>query len=104
MGHAMVRLGKGLAILGGRSMQFHSIIGLSNKIYSLTCSNRHCTISVVSSELSVARSNFVAIPIPDEMAGCITGGKNYFQKTYILYATKFYFAFIYRMPVPTTDW
>jgi hypothetical protein len=83
MGHAMVRLGKGQAILGGRSMQFHSIIGLSNKIYSLTCSNRHCTISLVSSELSVARNNFVAIPIPDEMAGCITGGKNYFQKTYI---------------------
>ena len=81
MDHSMVRLGKGQAILGGRSKQFHTTIGLSNKIYSLTCSNRHCTISLLNRELTVARSNFVAIPIPDEMAGCITGGKNYFQKT-----------------------
>ena len=75
----MVRLGKGQAIIGGRSKQFQ--FGASNKIYSLTCSNRHCTISLLNRELSVARSNFVAIPIPDEMAGCITGGKNSFHKT-----------------------
>ena len=77
----MVRLGKGQAILGGRSKQLYGIFGLSNKIYSLTCSNRHCTISLLNRELSVARSNFVAIPIPDEMAGCVTGGKNHFPKT-----------------------
>ena len=89
----MVRLGKGQAILGGSSEQSDTTMGLSNnKIYSLTCSNRHCTISPLNRELSVARQNFVAIPIPDEMAGCITGGNSYFQKTQIFYATKHLFS------------
>jgi hypothetical protein len=80
--HAMVRLGKGQAILGGISKWSDVTVGLPNyKIYSLTCSNRHCTISSLNRELSVSTRNFVAIPIPDEMAGCITKGNNYFQKT-----------------------
>ena len=74
--HSMVRLGKGQAILGGRGGNsiYHA------KIYSMTCSNRNCIISLLDRELSVPKSIFVAIPIPDTISGCITGGKNYIPK------------------------
>ena len=68
----MVRLGKGQAILGGESN------GVGAKIYSMTCSNRNCIISLLNRELSVPKKDFVAIPIPDTISGCITGGKNHF--------------------------
>jgi hypothetical protein len=72
----MVRLGKGQAILGGQSNN----VEYQAKIYSMTCSNRNCIISLLNRELSVPNAAFVAIPIPDTISGCITGGKNYFQK------------------------
>ena len=65
----MVRLGKGQALLGGRTYQDDQA-----KIYSLTCSNRNCIISLLDRELSVPKGYFVAIPIPDTISGCITGG------------------------------
>jgi hypothetical protein len=74
-GHKMVRLGKGQAILGGSYIEKYQA-----KIYSMTCSNRNCIISLLDRELSVPRANFVAIPIPDTISLCITGGKNYFMK------------------------
>ena len=67
----MVKLGTGQAILGGVS-DFNSY---QNKIYLLTCSNRNCLISLLNRELSVAKEEFMAIPIPDTMSGCVTGGK-----------------------------
>ena len=70
----MVRSGKGQAILGGRSNGVYQA-----KIYSMTCSNRNCIISLLDRELSVPKYRFVAIPIPDTISGCITGGKKYFQ-------------------------
>ena len=71
--HSMVRLGNGQAILGGLSTNnVHQA-----KIYSMTCSNRNCIISLLNRELSVPKGYFVAIPIPDTISGCITGGKNY---------------------------
>ena len=70
----MVRLGKGQAILGGFNGDFQA------KIYSMTCSNRNCNISLLNRELSVPKEAFVAIPIPDTISGCMTGGKKYFQK------------------------
>ena len=73
--HSMVRLGKGQAILGGWSNGFHQA-----QIYSMRCSNKNCSISLLNRELSVPKVEFVAIPIPDTISGCITGGKNYFQK------------------------
>ena len=76
-GHSMVRLGKGQAILGGH---IGSSIVYQAKIYSMTCSNRNCTISLLNRELSVPKGDFVAIPIPDTISGCITAGKNYFWK------------------------
>jgi hypothetical protein len=71
----MVQLGKGQAILGGWS--YASSIA---KIYFMTCSNRNCVMSLLDRELAVPKGLFVAIPIPDTISGCITGGKNYFQK------------------------
>ena len=72
----MVRLGKGQAILGGSSNE-----GYHSKIYSMTCSNRNCIILLLNREHSVPKENFVAISISDTITGCITKGKNYFQKT-----------------------
>ena len=69
-GHSMVKLGKGQAILGG-----HNNGDFQAKIYSMTCSNKNCIISLLDRELSVPKSGFVAIPIPDTISGCITGGR-----------------------------
>jgi len=96
----MVRLGKGQAILGGRSNEFYS-----SKVYSMTCSNRDCFISLLNRELSVPKQSFVAISIPDTISGCITNGKKYFQKIpQKFYVSKFLLLLKYRMPVPTADW
>ena len=73
--HSMVKLGKGQAILGGLSYDLYQA-----KIYSMTCSNRNCIILLLDRELSVPKIFFVAIPIPDTISECITGGKKYFQK------------------------
>ena len=98
----MVRLGKGQAILGGDG-------GLSNndrqvKIYSMTCSNRNCIISLLNRELSVPRDNFVAIPIPDTITGCITDGKKNPKKNQKLFMIQTFVSPLkYRLPVPNTD-
>ena len=60
----MVQLGNGQAL-----------IGESGKIHLLSCMNRECSISILTQELSVPRYWFLAIPIPDTIAGCISGGK-----------------------------
>ena len=82
--HSMVRLEKGQAILGGESSN-----DFQAKIYSMTCSNRNCIISLLNRELSVPKGYFVAIPIPDTISGCITGGKNYIRKITFKISMKF---------------
>jgi hypothetical protein len=78
--HSMVRLGKGQAILGGRSNLVYQA-----KIYSMDCSKRNCLISLQNRKLSIPNGNFLVIPIPDTISGCITGGKNiYLKKKYNL--------------------
>ena len=73
-GHSMAKLGKGQAIFGGRHIAYQS------KIYSMTCSNRNCIISILDRELSAPKGHFLAIPIPDTISGCITGGNVFFLK------------------------
>ena len=74
--HAMVELGNGQAIIGGFGN------GKSqDKIYCFSCMNRNCSIHQLYQVLSVPRYWFVAIPIPDTLSGCITGGMKY-NKTY----------------------
>ena len=67
--HEMVPLAGGQVILGGLSSD-----GVQNKLYYLTSENMDIAISEMSTVLSFARWNFVTIPIPDMISGCITGG------------------------------
>ena len=73
--HSMAQLGKGQAIIGGNSNGDYQ-----KKIYFLTCFNKYCSFSLMDMELSGPRSGFVAIPIPDTISGCITGGKYDFNQ------------------------
>ena len=68
--HSMVPLANGQAIIG-KSDPY----SLSSKIYFLTCSNLICTTSILSQNIQMPRMQFVAIPLPDEISGCIFGGK-----------------------------
>ena len=65
-----VPLGHGQAILGGLSTYISQ-----KKIYVINCKNRNCFVSTMIQELSYQRSYFVAIPLPDNLAGCVTRGK-----------------------------
>ena len=75
--HAMVQLGNGLAIIGGYNGNGQN----QDKIYLFSCKNRNCSIHLLDQMLSLSRYWFVAIPIPDTLSGCITGGK-IFHKIY----------------------
>ena len=98
--HSMVKLGKGQAIIGGRSNGVYQ-----TRIYSLDCLNRNCIISLLNKELQAPRDKFVAIPIPDKMSGCITGGNyNFKKKIKSSILPNICFFLNYSLPVPTTDW
>ena len=70
--HAMVQLGNGQAIIGGFGNGKDQ-----DKIYRFSCMNRNCSIHQLYQVLSLPRYWFVAIPIPDTLSGCITGGKKF---------------------------
>ena len=83
--HSMVPLGLGQAILGGMNENNN----YQKKIYFMTCSNRNCIISTLTNELSHPISDFVAIPISDVMAGCISEGKIYnFTLTGVIFTSQ----------------
>ena len=65
-----VPLGNGQVILGGLSIDISQ-----KKIYVINCQRRDCFVSTMIQELSHQRSYFVAIPIPDNLAECVTRGK-----------------------------
>ena len=73
--HAMVQLGNGQAIIGGFGNGDYQ-----DKIHLFSCTNNNCFIHQLDQVLSLPRNRFVAIPIPDTLSGCITGGKK-FHKT-----------------------
>jgi hypothetical protein len=72
----MVQLGNGQAIIGGYGNE-----GFLDKIQLFRCMNRNCSIQQLDQELSMPLFQFVVIPIPDTLSGCITGGKK-FHKIY----------------------
>ena len=74
--HAMVQLGNRQAIIGGFGNG-----DFQDKIHLFSCMNKNCSIHQLDQILSLPRYWFVAIPIPDTLSGCITGGKK-FHKTY----------------------
>ena len=68
----MAALGIGQAIIGG----LNEYELTKKKIYNLECSKGNCVISLmIGVELSIKRSSFVAIPIPDFLSGCMLEGK-----------------------------
>ena len=75
--HAIVQLGKGQALIGGGLPNG----GYQDKIYLFSCMNKDCSIHQLDQVLAMPRLWFVAIPIPDTLSGCITGGK-IFHKIY----------------------
>ena len=80
--HAMVQLGNGQAIIGGAGDEiiYENDYSIQSKIHLLNCMNRNCSISTLSQELRIPREFFLAIPIPDTILECITGGKKCLQK------------------------
>jgi hypothetical protein len=80
--HAMVQLGNGQAIIGGAGDEiiYENDYSIQSKIHLLNCMNRNCSISTLSQELSVPREYFLAIPLPDTIVDCITGGKKFSKK------------------------
>ena len=70
-GIEMVKFGKGQVIL----QAWYDIFN----IYSMTCSNRNCLISLLNKGFEAYYMNFVAIPIPDKMSGCLAEGKHDFK-------------------------
>ena len=66
----MVPLGLGQAILGGSNPKVYQ-----NRLYHYTCSQRVCQILELNQKLQNSRINFVAIPIPDAISGCISESK-----------------------------
>ena len=62
----MVSVDGTVVAIGGRSNN-----ELSNAIFQLVCSSLdECQWTEMAQKMSVARSNFVAMPIPDEMTNC----------------------------------
>mgnify|MGYP001378315204 FL=1 len=74
LGHSMVPLSNGQAILGGIFFIMDQAEWNPN-IYFLTCSNLECNIQTMTKTASFLATYFVAIPIPDDMSGCIFRGK-----------------------------
>ena len=59
-GHSMVEIHGDVFTFGGYNNN-----GYNAAIYQFTCSSGICSWSTISQELKVARSNAVAIPVPD---------------------------------------
>jgi hypothetical protein len=76
-GHSMVPLSNGQAILGGNYFNkgTNQQVEWNPNIYFLTCSNLECSIQTMTQTASFLATSFLAIPIPDDMSGCIFRGK-----------------------------
>ena len=76
-GHSMVPLSNGQAILGGNYFNkgTNQQVEWNPNIYFLTCSNLECNIQTMTQTASFLATYFVAIPIPDDMSGCMFRGK-----------------------------
>ena len=68
----MVPLGLGQAVIGGYNW---ANLNLSSNIYHITCKNHICDINTLRKQLHILREDFLAIPIPDDISGCISESK-----------------------------
>ena len=64
--HEMVQLDKDVVIIGG----YVPYVGDQSSLHRLTCQNRNCEWKTLTQQLKVARTEFVAMLIPDELVDC----------------------------------
>ena len=65
--HEIVPFDKDVVIIGGWSDDGG---GYQSSLHRLTCHNQDCEWKTMSQQLKVARDDFVAILIPDELVDC----------------------------------
>lgn len=92
----MVSLGNGQAIIGGVG---GSGSEMSKEIYYITCHDMNCLLNTIHQKLSIPRQGLVAIPIPDDLAGCVSEGKDFI--TNILFQSLF--PLFWRMAIFTSN-
>ena len=85
----MVSLGNGQAIIGGVG---GSGLEMSKEIYYIMCYDMNCLLNAINQKLSIPRQGLVAIPIPDDLAGCVSEGKDFINN--ILFQPLFPFFFV----------
>ena len=66
-GHEMVRFDKDVVVIGGGSSISS---GYQSSLHRLTCQNQDCEWKTMSQLLKVARNEFVAMLIHDELVDC----------------------------------
>ena len=66
-GHEMVRFDKDVVVIGGGSSISS---GYQSSLHHLTCQNQDCEWKTMSQLLKVARNEFVAMLILDELVDC----------------------------------
>ena len=65
-GHEIVPFDKDVVIIGGGNENGYP----QSSLHRLTCQNQDCEWKTMSQQLKVARREFVAILIPDELVDC----------------------------------
>ena len=63
-------------------MFYPEILQYQSTIYHMKCSQHICEVQQLSKRLSVPRSNFMAIPIPESLAECISESKSRYLSRY----------------------
>ena len=66
-GHKIVPFDKDVVIIGGYD---GTSGGFPSSLHRLTCQNQDCEWKTMSQQLKVAREDFVAMLIPDELVDC----------------------------------
>ena len=72
--HEIVRIGLDLlvlgGVLGGGSINPDGIRNYSEALFKLSCTNNECEWEKLPQNLTIPRSEFVAIPVPDDFITC----------------------------------
>ena len=68
--HEIVRIGLDLLVLGGFNPNANGIRYYSEELFKLSCTNNECEWEKLPQNLTIPRSEFVAIPVPDDFITC----------------------------------
>ena len=72
-GHSLIQFGDSVIIMGGNGPVgnlYYAKKNYNHEIYKLTCSNGNFHWATLPQKMKTGRTEFVAIPIPDELALC----------------------------------